>query len=279
MTTWQFGGKAPVFNGPDLSPLNILAGATGSVNIGNLFTLDVGTKSYTTTGDTPVGVSFSTSTGVYSWAGAVTIGVYAMITRCTGSDGSYTEYSWTLNVATSAGGNPPVLVGSIDNQSQQGDFTFDASPFATGQTSYSVSSTPAGISFNTGTGLFTVVAATSGAGIFGPFTVTYTNATGSVSQNPFTLTVLIANTPGDYTDATLQTLLDPGNNFTGIRLMQRHQPASLAVVCYYVVPIQRNKGYSRWVECLATDTAGARANKIIAATTIPAQPTWPLAMS
>lgn len=274
-STWQFGGFAPVFNGPDFSPYSVLGSDTWTKDVGSLFTLDFGTKSYTNTGDTPVGVTFHSAGGTYTAVGVVTPGTYAMITRCTGSDASYTEYGWSLivNAVTSK----PVFAGPIDNQQATGNSTFNAGAYFTGATSYSATPTVAGISFNTSTGLFTITAATAGTGLFGPFVVTGTNAAGSTASNAFSYTVLIADTPGDFTDTTLQALLDPGGNFTGIRIIRKHVPANPNVISYYVIPLQNNPGRSKWVEVLATDDAAARANKIIQGTTIPAQPIWPLA--
>ncbi len=280
MATWEFGGFAPTFNGPDVGTYTVLTTDTWSLDIGKLFTLDFGTASYShqspSLGGT--GITFHTATGIYTGAGSVTAGTYNMVFRCSGSDTppSYTDYSFTIQVNTPGTGIPPVFSGPIDDQSHAGDFTFDASAYFTGATSYSETPTVAGIAFNTGTGLFTITSATSGTGLFGPFTVQGINATGSTPTNPFYLTVLIPDTPGDFSDVTLQNLLDPGGNFTGIRIIKRHDPASRTTVNYYVVPVQHNPGKSIWVECLPTDDAAARANKIVTATTIPAQPIWPL---
>lgn len=274
-STWQFGGFAPVFNGPDFSPLSIITTDTGSKVVGTLFTLDFGTPAYTNTGDTPTGVTFHSATGSYTWAGSAQVGTWAMITRCTGSDASYTEYSWTLIV--NAATNKPLFTGPIDDQIFSGDFTFNAGAFFTGATSYAVSTLPAGLTFSTVTGIFTGVALTLGTGLFGPFTVTATNGAGSTAANAFSITGLLTGTPGDYTDAGLQALLDPGGNFTGFRITHHHQPGDTSKICYYVVPNQTNRGRARWVEVLATDDSVARANKIIIATSIPAQPVWPLA--
>lgn len=276
-STWEFGGFAPVFNGPDASPISILGSFSGTILAGAaLFTLDSGTKSYSDQGDAPVGVTFHSATGSYTAAGAVTPGTYSMVLRCLGSDtpASYADYAWTMIV--NAVTNKPVFTGPIDDQVNTGNVTFDASAYFSGATSYSVGALSAGITFNTGTGIFTIVAATTGTGIFGPFTVTGTNAAGSTASNPFLFTQLIADTPGDYSDLTLQALLDPGGNFTGIRIIRRDQPGDTTKINFYVIPVQHNPGRARWVEVLATDDAAARANKIVAATTIPAQPTWPL---
>jgi hypothetical protein len=281
MATWQFGGFAPDFVGPDLSPYNIVQTFSGTVlNGGALFSLDFGTKSYSNQGATVTGLTLNTSTGVYSAAGAVTPGTYAMVLRCSGSDTppSYTDYGFSLVVNTTGGGNPPVFTGPINDQVQAGDSTFDSSTFATGESSYSISALPPGFSFNTSTGLLTITSATSGYGIFGPFTITYINAAGSKASNPFFYTVLIpgGGGSGDFSDSTLQLLLDPLGNGTGIRIVKRHQPADMSRVCYFVDCRQTNRGRSRGVEVLATDTAVTRANKIFIATSIPAQPIWPL---
>lgn len=276
MATWQFGGFAPDFIGPDQSPYSIVQTFSGTVlNIANKFTLDFGTKSYSNQGAAPVGLTFTAATGIYSAAGAVTPGTYAMTSRCSGSDSppSYTDYSWTLIV--SAALSAPLFSGPIDDQQFTGDFTFDVSGFATGETSYTITALPTGLAFNTATGVFTGTAATLGPGFFGPFTVGYVNATGTTNSNAFNITALLPDTgPGDFSDTTLQALLDPNGNFTGIRIIRRMDAGN--TVNYYVIPVQTNRGVARWVEVLATDDAAARANKIIIATSIPSQPTWPL---
>jgi hypothetical protein len=80
----------------------------------------------------------------------------------------------------------------------------------------------------------------------------------------------------DFSDATLQRLLDPQGNFTGIRIITRNSPTDLTKIEYYVIPHMLNRGQSMWVEVFVTDTAQQRADKIIAATTANTPPTWPL---
>jgi hypothetical protein len=276
MPTWEFGGFAPVFNGPDFSPLNILQTDTGSKNVGNLFTLDIGTQTFTNTGAAPGGVVFTGATGVYSWAGAVTPGTYAMITRSTSSvDGSYIEYSWTMVVGAAAA--PPSFNGPIGDVSTQIDATLDTSVyFGNAPTSYAISpAAPTGFTYNTVNGQFSVVVATSGLGLFGPFIVTATNAQGSRASNSFNFTVQSPPAPADYSDATTQAILDPQGDGTGIRIIRRSDVG--ATVNYYVVPrALRYRGQSKWVECLASDVSADRAAKIQRACLIADQPIWPL---
>jgi hypothetical protein len=277
MATWQFGGFAPDFNGPDFSPLSILQTDTGSKNVGALFTLDFGTKSYTSVGAAPVGVSFAGATGIYSWAGAVTPGSYSMITRCSGSDSppSYTDYSWTLTVNTVVSGNKPLFTGPIDDQVTLVDTTINTGAFFTGATSYAIApALSTGMSLNTGNGVITVTVLTSGNGYFGPYIITATNAVGTTDSNSFSITVAVVTAPADYSDTSLQALLDPLDNNTGIRIIRRSDVQT--TVNYYVVPVQNNRGRAQWVEVLATDDVNARYTKIITATGIASQPTWPL---
>ena len=98
----------------------------------------------------------------------------------------YVKYPSIVN------GVAPVFTGPIVGPTQSGNFTFDISGYAVGQTlPYSVSpALPAGITFNTSTGVFTIVAATFGTGTSVPFTVSYNNGFGSTPSNPFTITVL-----------------------------------------------------------------------------------------
>lgn len=206
MTTWNFGGLAPVFQGPDFSPLSIKQTDTGQIDLSGLFTLDEGPMTFSNNGASPVGVDQSVlvATGVYKWAGAVTPGTYAMKTRALGVDSppSYVEYAWTLIV--NAVTNAPQFNGPINNQITSINATFDTSVFATGQTSYSVTGAlPPGITFDTGTGIYTINVATAGYGAFGPFVTNYINATGSTPSNPFTITVFNSN---PLTNTQLQTV-------------------------------------------------------------------------
>jgi len=186
----NLGSFTPVFNGPDFSPLSILQTATGSKDVGALFSVQQGTMTFTNVGASPVGVTFNN--GIYSWAGAVTPGTYSMITRATGSGipATHTDFAWTLIVNTS--GSAPVFTGPIPNQSGTGTFTFDVSTYATGETSITKSPAVTGITVSTA-GIFTVTGSTTGSGTFGPFTVTYTNSFGSTQSNSFTIQVLPAS--------------------------------------------------------------------------------------
>jgi hypothetical protein len=205
-------------------------------------------------------------------------GTYSIITRCSGSVApiKFVDYPWTLHVSAVVAGIPPVFTGPISNQSQSVNFTFDATGYATGQTSYTTASfLPTGITFSAG--IFTIDVALTGLGIFSPFVVTYTNATGSTNSNAFSITIIAAGGgSSDFSDATLQRLLDPQGNFTGIRIITRNSPTDLTKIEYYVIPHMLNRGQSMWVEVFVTDTAQQRADKIIAATTANTPPTWPL---
>lgn len=89
---------------------------------------------------------------------------------------------------------PPLLAASIPNQSAAADSgtrTFDLSVYFNGATSYSISpALEAGWSFNTTTGVLTID--TDATATFGPYTVTGTNADGSVDSNAFTVRVVLS---------------------------------------------------------------------------------------
>lgn len=86
---------------------------------------------------------------------------------------------------------PPVFTGTIPDISldfDTGTHNYDYSSYFTGATSYSISpSVESGWSFNTSTCVLTVD--TDDASIFGPFTITGTNVSGSDSSNAFLVTV------------------------------------------------------------------------------------------
>lgn len=191
MPTWQFGGLAPVFNGPDISPLSVLATASGTIQIGTRFTLDqsAGTMTFSNVGDAPANLTFHAASGSYTYVGTLVAGSYTMMTRAIGSESSYTDYTWVLTV--NAVLTKPVFSGPIDDQVATGTHTFDASTYATGQTSYAMTPATVGVSFNTTTGVFTFDS-TKVTGVSGPYTVQYINSTGTTLSNPFYDTVQVA---------------------------------------------------------------------------------------
>lgn len=203
MAVWQWGGNPPVFNGPDLSPYSVLSSSTSYLNMGVKFSVDEGPLTFAHIGTMPVGITLDSATGIYSFDGTMVAGTYPMQTKAYGVDGtigsptdppSEANYTWTLIVNQAT--NAPAFAGPIDNQDSTTDYTLDCSSFFTGATSYSISpAVPAGITFNTTTGLITVAVATAGVGQYGPFVVTATNSTGSTPSNSFSLTVT-ADTSG-----------------------------------------------------------------------------------
>lgn len=192
MANWQVGGLPPTFNGPDFVSLGIHSTDTGFKDIGSLFSVDEGPMTFANLGASPVGVTFDPSSGIYSWSGAVTPGTYAMHTQAKGVDvpPSTADYTWQLVVT--AGTLKPVFSGPIGNLGTDVNATFDLSGYATGETSYSISpALPAGMTFNTATGVLTVVvASTPGPGNYGPFTVGYINSAGTTNSDAFTVTVI-----------------------------------------------------------------------------------------
>jgi uncharacterized protein (TIGR02217 family) len=107
--------------------------------------------------------------------------------RATDIAGDILDFDITFNVGPVA--NAPTLVGTISNQSWIVGTTIvplDTSGFFLGETSYAeVGALPSGITFVNG--VFT--GTPTGAGSFSGIVVTAINATGSIDQTPFTITV------------------------------------------------------------------------------------------
>jgi hypothetical protein len=95
-----------------------------------------------------------------------------------------------------AGDSPPVFQGSIPDIFQRqntGEFTYDLSPYFTGADSYAISpAVESGWSFDTNTGV--LVIDTDAIGLFGPFTVTASNASGDTPSNAFDVEIAVKNT-------------------------------------------------------------------------------------
>lgn len=93
---------------------------------------------------------------------------------------------------------PPQVTGIIPDIFQRqdtGTFPYDLSVYFTGATSYSIApAIEAGWTFDTGTAV--LVIDTDAIGVFGPFTVTATNATGSTPSNAFDVEVAAAQNSG-----------------------------------------------------------------------------------
>lgn len=91
----------------------------------------------------------------------------------------------------------PVQTGSLPNASAEyntGTYEFDYSTYFEGQTSYSIApAVEIGWTFNTSTGVLTID--TDDENVFGPYTITATNASGSVDGNTFTVTVAVSSVP------------------------------------------------------------------------------------
>jgi hypothetical protein len=92
---------------------------------------------------------------------------------------------------------PPIFSGTIADISETegtGTHQYDLSGYFTGADSYSIApALEAGWSFNTLTAVLEID--TDAVGIFGPFVVTATNASGTDDSNGFTVTVVAAPTP------------------------------------------------------------------------------------
>lgn len=86
---------------------------------------------------------------------------------------------------------PPQVTGTIPDIFQRqdtGTFAYDLSVYFSGATSYAIApAIETGWTFDTGTAV--LVIDTDAVGVFGPFTVTATNATGSTPSNAFTAEV------------------------------------------------------------------------------------------
>ena len=88
----------------------------------------------------------------------------------------------------------PTRIAQLPNISEQADsgtHDFDLAQYFSGATSYSIDpAVEAGWTFNTSSGLLTID--TDAQDTFGPYTVTATNASGSVDGNTFTVKVSVS---------------------------------------------------------------------------------------
>jgi hypothetical protein len=94
-------------------------------------------------------------------------------------------------------------IGNIAAAFDSGTHEYDLTAYFSGQTSYSIDpALETGWSFDTDTGVLTID--TDDDGTFGPYTVTATNATGSVESNAFTVKVS-ASTVSPYGGLTVRS--------------------------------------------------------------------------
>lgn len=100
------------------------------------------------------------------------------------------------NLLEGGGASAPVFQGTIDDIFQRqntGTWTYDLSPYFLDADSYSISpALESGWSFDTNTGV--LIIDTDAIGLFGPFTVTATNANGSTPSNAFDVEIAVKNT-------------------------------------------------------------------------------------
>lgn len=91
----------------------------------------------------------------------------------------------------------PIVTASIPNLAyitNSGIQTYNASTAFSGATSYSIAPAPdAGITFNTVSGVITTDTGVASVATHGPYTITATNANGSVASNAFTISVSAGN--------------------------------------------------------------------------------------
>lgn len=95
-----------------------------------------------------------------------------------------------------AGDSAPTFQGTIADifeRSDTGTHDYDLSPYFIGADSYSISpAVETGWTFNTSTAVLTID--TDALGLFGPYTVTATNAFGTADSNAFDVEVAVKNT-------------------------------------------------------------------------------------
>lgn len=95
-----------------------------------------------------------------------------------------------------AADSAPTFQGTIPDifeRQDTGTHDYDLSPYFIGADSYSISpAVETGWTFNTSTGLLTID--TDALGLFGPYTVTATNAFGTADSNAFDVEVAVKNT-------------------------------------------------------------------------------------
>ena len=104
-------------------------------------------------------------------------------------DGAWVDAGWDSNAWFSSAA--PTLIGSISNKSvgsNTGTHTYELGLAFFGATSYAIApAVEVGWTFNTSTGQ--LVIDTDDDNVFGPYTITATNASGNIDQNAFTVGV------------------------------------------------------------------------------------------
>jgi len=154
-----------------------------------------GEDSVTIIGSLPTGLTMTGTSGFVSGTPTVT-GVFTLTVRFTNGGGS-TDTPFELTVL----GLPTIQaqISDIVYSQSSGSIIVDFGAYVSGATSYSISPTiPVNWEYATGT-LF--INPPLQAGILGPYTVTATNAAGSVDLDPFTVTAAVY-------DATVRTQLN-----------------------------------------------------------------------
>lgn len=168
---------------------NVETGASFTLDISNYVTETNGDPilSYTLGGDAlPAGVSFNTSSGVLSGL-SNTVGTYNLSVYATDNDGNSLEDNFTLTIAAPV----PLTMGDIPDQSisDSSAFSLDISTYVSGGTALSYTLTgdnlPAGLDFNTTTGI--ISGTTTDSGVYS-FSAYATNSLGDSNSDSFTLT-------------------------------------------------------------------------------------------
>lgn len=117
---------------------------------------------------------------------------------------------WINGVQLEQPPQAPLVTGTIPNIFQRqdtGTFQYDLSVYFSGATSYAIApAIEAGWTFDTGTAV--LVIDTDAVAVFGPFTVTATNVTGSTPSNTFTVEVAAIVVDGTVTGGGFWPHLD-----------------------------------------------------------------------
>ncbi len=198
------------FNAQGVPVINSATTASGTVGTAFAYaTTAAGSPTSYTASPLPAGVLFNTTTGAFS--GTPTTAAVTVVTL-TATNGTGTSANFTLTITVAAAGVAPVITNSPLTAAGTVGTPFSFTVTASGTpTSFAAAPLPAGLSFNTTTGVFSGTPTTAAA------TVVALGATNAVGTGTASLTITIsaaAATVHPAILAVLPTLTAPVANWS-----------------------------------------------------------------